>query len=531
MEHESDPVQLYLAQMGGVPLFSRDEEQRVAQRIEKTRYRFRYSMLATDLMLQAGAEMLQKMLTGKMRPENTLITSVSSHVQRQRILALIQPNLHTLSYLIQQNRRDFRFVVSKRHPVAARRVAWRRMMYRRTKAVRLLEETPIRRQFWQVVLEKLKQIAHRMEDIQTHLADPALHADKLRTAELRGELRRLVQLTLETPRTSRRRLDRIARYQHMFESARRDFSSADLRLVVSIAKRYRNRGLSFLDLIQEGNTGLMRAVDKFESNRGFKFSTYATWWIRQAISRAIADHSRTIRVPVHMQTTAEKVLATGNRMTQENKARLSLEDMAAESGVTLAVTDRALKVNRHPLSLDEPLGGEGENYLGDLVPDAREGDPLAGLHRTLLKAGIDDVLQSLNYREREIIRLRYGLSDGYAYTLSEIGKIFSVTRERIRQIETVAMHKLQETDLRKAPRGFPGTSPAHQDRTVRARKYITPFRRFSQPPQGLNVAFCFQSRAVSARKRRGDAPPLCGRKARKFPIIRVAENPCFRIFY
>jgi RNA polymerase primary sigma factor len=452
--HESDPVQLYLAQMGDVPLFSREEERRVAQRIEKTRYRFRRNLLATDLMLQAGAEMMQKMLIGKMRPENTLATTISGLLQRQRILAVIRPNLHTLSHLIRQNRRDFAFVVNKRYPPAARRAVWRRMMFRRTKAVRLLEETPIRRQYLQVVLEKLKQIVRRMEEIQKQLLDPTIQADKGRIAELRSELRRLIRFTLETPRTLRRRLDKIARLQHLFESTRREFSAANLRLVVSIAKRYRNRGLSFLDLIQEGNTGLMRAVDKFEPGRGFKFSTYATWWIRQAISRAIADHSRTIRVPVHMQTTAEKVIAAGNRLTQEHKRQPSLEDMAELSGVSVAVTDRALKVNRHPLSLDEPLGGEGENYLGELVPDDRNVDPLAGLHRTLLKAGIDDVLQSLNYREREIIRLRYGLSDGYAYTLSEIGKIFSVTRERIRQIETVAMHKLQQPTCAKRLAGF-----------------------------------------------------------------------------
>lgn len=452
---ESDPVQLYLAQMGDVPLFSREEEQRVAERIEKTRYRFRHGLLATDLMLQACAELIQKMLGGKMRLEKALATTISGPMQRRKIFAVLQPNLHTLSYLIQQNRRDFAFVANKRHPAAARRVVWRRLMFRRTKAVRLLEETPIRQQYLQAVLDKLKQIARRMAELQTQLADPVARADKGRIKELRGELRRLSRLTMETPRTLRRRLDIIARMQHQFNAARRDFSAANLRLVVSIAKRYRNRGLSFLDLIQEGNTGLMRAVDKFEPGRGFKFSTYATWWIRQAISRAIADQSRTIRVPVHMQSTAEKVMAAVHHLTQENKRAPSLEDMAEESGMSLVVTDRALKVNRQPLSLDEPLGGgEGENYLGELVPDDRPEDPLSGLHQNLLKAGIEDVLQSLSYREREIIRLRYGLSDGYAYTLSEIGKIFSVTRERIRQIETVAMHKLQQPTCAKRLAGF-----------------------------------------------------------------------------
>ena len=210
--HESDPVQLYLAQMGDVPLFSREEEQQVAQRIEKTRNHFRRSLLATDLMLQAGAEMMQKMLTGKMRLENILVTTISNHAQRQRILAVLQPNLHTLSNLIQQNHRDFTFVVNKRHPAAARRVVWRRLMYRRTKAVRLLEETPIRQQYLQVVLEKLKQILRRMEEIQKQLSDPTIKTDRSRLLELRGELRRLVQLTLETPHTLRRRLNKITRF-------------------------------------------------------------------------------------------------------------------------------------------------------------------------------------------------------------------------------------------------------------------------------------------------------------------------------
>ncbi|HEY4759437.1 MAG TPA: sigma-70 family RNA polymerase sigma factor, partial [Thermoguttaceae bacterium] len=186
----------------------------------------------------------------------------------------------------------------------------------------------------------------------------------------------------------------------------------------------------------------------------FKFSTYATWWVRQAISRAIADHSRTIRVPVHMQNTAEKVIATSQRLTQEQKRAPSLEDMAQETGISLQVTDRALQVNRRPLSLDEPFGNEGENYLGELLPDQRGNDPLRRLQYSSLKDRINEVLQSLSYRERQIISLRFGLSDGYTYTLSEIGKIFSVTRERIRQIEGVAIRKLQQPTCAKRLAGF-----------------------------------------------------------------------------
>jgi RNA polymerase primary sigma factor len=265
----------------------------------------------------------------------------------------------------------------------------------------------------------------------------------VRAAEARKELRRLMRITHETPARLRRRLTRIAAFRQTHDNARRELSTANLRLVVSIAKRYRNRGLSFLDLIQEGNTGLLRAVDKFESARGFKFSTYATWWIRQAISRAIADHSRTIRIPVHMLSTVDKVLSAGRRVAQHRNRRPTLEETAQAAGLSVAATHRAIKVNRRMLSLDEPLGDESENYLGELLPDQRLDDPLFGINRDSLKAGIDQALQSLNYREREIIRLRYGLSDGYTYTLSEVGKIFSVTRERIRQIECDALRKLQ----------------------------------------------------------------------------------------
>jgi RNA polymerase primary sigma factor len=263
-----------------------------------------------------------------------------------------------------------------------------------------------------------------------------------------------MRLTLETPSTVRRRMEKINQLQAQYDAAKRRLSAGNLRLVVSIAKKYRNRGLSFLDLIQEGNTGLMRAVDKFQYRRGFKFSTYATWWIRQAITRAIAEQSRTIRVPVHMIETLGKVRAASRRFFQRRGKEPSLEEMALEAGLSLQEIETLLQINREPLSLDQPITDHDESFFGEFLEDYREVDPLQEMHQEMLKHRINEALAGLTYREREILRLRYGLSDGYAYTLEEVGKIFSVTRERVRQIEAKAVRKLQHPVRSRLLSGF-----------------------------------------------------------------------------
>ena len=260
---------------------------------------------------------------------------------------------------------------------------------------------------------------------------------------MREELDGMRSLVFEDPQELEARMQAIQRVFGEYEQAKRDLSGGNLRLVVSIAKKYRNRGLPFLDIIQEGNTGLMRAVDKYEYKRGYKFSTYATWWIRQAITRAIADHARTIRVPVHMIETMSKLRNIQKHLLQELGREPTVEEIALKAKMPIEETRRVMKISRHPISLDRPVGESEDSHFGDFIEDERQESPSESATSDMLRSRINDVLKTLTYREREILKLRYGIGDGYTYTLEEVGRIFKVTRERVRQVESKAIKKLQ----------------------------------------------------------------------------------------
>ncbi len=450
-----DPVRMYLMQMGEISMLSRPEEISAAKGIEKTRRHFRNSMLASDYILQGAVSLLLKVRAGKLRVDRTIEVSVTNSTEKKQILKRLEPNLRTMIHLLRQNRLDFATMISKSQPKRERRIAWQKLVRRRLKAVRLVEEMQLRTPRLQPLLDKLKQISLRMGFLSSQLnCELGVTPSAAKAQEIRNELRYLMKITLESPSSLKFRMARTARFQEKYDSAKRLLSAGNLRLVVSVAKKYRNRGLSFLDLIQEGNTGLMRAVDKFEHARGYKFSTYATWWIRQAITRAIADQSRTIRVPVHMIDTMTRVRNVTKELVQSGGREPSIEETAKAAGLSFEDTRCIVKVSRHPLSLDQPVGDHDDSYFGEFLQDHREEDPLYDVNQQSLKVKLYEALENLNHREREILKLRYGLVDGYSYTLEEVGQIFSVTRERVRQIEAKAVRKLQQPIRARELMGF-----------------------------------------------------------------------------
>jgi RNA polymerase primary sigma factor len=439
-----DPIRMYLSQMAEIPLLSREEEIALAKRIELARRQFRRSVLACDFAMRRTVETLRRVYKGELPFDRTIKVSLTERLTKEQIQARMPHNLATLEHLLDRNREDFALLIRKSTPAELKAQVRTAFLRRRLKCLQLVEELSLRTRRVQPLIHQLADFADRMEQIRDRLQaikhDPRYKDER---ANLRHELRDLMQLTQETPRSLRKRVHTIRSQFAEYEEVKRQLSSGNLRLVVSIAKKYRNRGLSFLDLIQEGNTGLMRAVDKFEYRRGFKFSTYATWWIRQAITRAIADQARTIRIPVHMIDVLSKLRNIEKRLLQELRREPTTEEIAIRAGIDIDEVKRVLDIGRHPVSLDRPVGDGEDCSFGELIEDVQSDNPVRNANNGLLRQKIETLLKTLTYREREIIRLRYGLGDGYTYTLEEVGRIFKVTRERVRQIEAKAVRKLQ----------------------------------------------------------------------------------------
>jgi RNA polymerase primary sigma factor len=450
-----DPVRMYLTQMGEIPLLTREEEISLAKKIEITRKRFRRELLESDYVMKAGIDILSRVHRAELPFDRTIKVSMTEGLEKTQITGRMPHNLRTLEELRKQNLADFAVVSGRDVTPAARDAAWQSLVLRRRKMVTLLEELSLRTQRLQPAIKRLEQISVRMTELERQIDNlKNLKSARDERANLQRELHDLMQMTLETPKSLAERIASVQSRFAEYEQAMRELSGGNLRLVVSIAKKYRNRGLSFLDLIQEGNTGLMRAVDKYEYRRGYKFSTYATWWIRQAITRAIADQARTIRIPVHMIETMSKLRKVSKTLLQDNAREPTLEETAEAARVSLDETRRVMRISRHPISLDRPVGESEDSYFGEFIEDDATDSPVDSATQEMLKEKIDHVLKTLTYREREIIKLRYGLGDGYTYTLEEVGRIFKVTRERVRQIEAKAVRKLQHPVRSKQLKGF-----------------------------------------------------------------------------
>lgn len=445
---EDNPVRLYLMQMSSFPMLSRQEELDAARQIEISRRRYRREMLGNYYIILGAIKILDNVEHGNLRVDRTLDFSVSDKEKRKKIELRMCPNLKTLRKLIEEMPGDFRLAVSRTSSSALKRDAWQRLTRRRSKAMRLIEELQIRIERLEPLLNELMCISQEMNWLkQENKNDKTWNKD-------RSILCRLMLSTLESPATLNRRLIRITQYQKSYNLAKRSLVAGNLRLVVSFAKKYCNRGLSIMDLIQEGNSGLIRAAEKFEHKRGFKFSTYAVWWIKQAITRAIADQSRTIRVPVHAIGKMRLIQDRVRKLVQDLGREPSLEETAEATQLKISDVRLLTRMRQPLLSLDHTAGSSEEMRFGEAIQDNHAVDQIEFMQQSHLRERLDNAMRVLDVREREILRLRYGLADGSSKTLEEVGKIFSVSRERIRQIECRAMNKLKEPEQAARLQGF-----------------------------------------------------------------------------